>query len=366
MRTTGRQARAERQDNQVTGKQNGRRGSSRLALAALPLALFTAACSEDQPQNSLAPDGPIGERLDNLINPVFLIAGVMFLLVQGLVIFVAIKFRRRSEDDNPVQVHGNAKLELGWTIGPAVLMAGVGIFTLSNVFFLDRAADADDALQVNVIGHQWWWEYEYPDLGITTANELHIPAGEPVDLKLTSVDVIHNFWPPKLTGKIYAIPGRTNHMVIEAKAEDAGKTYWGQCAEYCGLSHANMRLRVVTHSPEDFEAWAEEQAKAAADVSTLSGDAAAGADLFRTKGCGGCHTVEGYTEGKVGPDLTHFTSRKVFAGAIFDNDEPTLRRWLRDPPGEKPMMPDDGIGMPNLNLTEDEITKLIAYLNSLK
>lgn len=338
----------------------------RLALAAVPLALLTAACSEQQPQNALSPDGPIAERLDNLINPVFAIAGLMFLLVQGLVVFVAIKFRRRSEDDAPKQVHGNPRLELGWTIGPAILMAGVGIFTLSNVFFLDRKAEADNALEINVIGHQWWWEYEYPDLGITTANELHIPAGQPVDINLTSVDVMHNFWPPKLAGKVYAIPGRVNHMVIEADAEDAGKTYWGQCAEYCGLSHANMRLKVVTHTPEDFEAWAEEQAKPAEEASSLTGDAAAGATLFRDKGCGGCHTVKGYTEGKVGPDLTHFKSRKVFAGAIFDNDEPSLRRWLRDPPKEKPMMPDDGIGMPNLNLSEDEITKLIAYLNSLK
>lgn len=339
---------------------------ARLSAVAVGLALFTAACSEKQPQNALDPEGPIAKRLDDLINPVFVVAAIVFVLVQGLIIVAAIKFRRRSDDDNPKQVHGNVKLEIAWSIGPAVLLTVIGVFTLSNLFFLDRQAKGAEVVNVKVIGHQWWWEYEYTDLGFTTANELHVPAGAAVNITLTSADVIHNFWPPKLTGKVYAIPGRLNHMVIETRAEDAGKTYWGQCAEYCGLSHANMRLKVVTHAPAEFAQWARDQAEAAAPISELTGEVAAGAELFRAKGCGGCHTVEGFTAGKVGPDLTHLQSRKVFAGAIFDLTEANLRRWLRDPPKEKPMMPNDGIGMPNLNLTEDEITKLIAYLDSLK
>jgi cytochrome c oxidase subunit II len=345
---------------------SGRSSRLRLMALAIGLALILAGCAEQQPQNALSPEGPIAERLDDLINPVFAVAGAVFLLVQGLIIAVILKFRRKGDDDAPKQVHGNVRLEIGWTIGPAILLAVVGIFTLSNLFFLDRDAEGADVVNVTVTGHQWWWEYEYTDLGITTANELHIPAGRAVNLKLESDDVIHNFWPPKLAGKVYAIPGRTNHMVIEAKAEDAGREFWGQCAEYCGLSHANMRLRVVTHTSDEFEQWAEQQAKPAADVSTLSGDAADGASIFRARGCGGCHTVEGYTKGAVGPNLTHFKSRSVFAGAIFDMTEPNLRRWLRNPPKEKPMMPQDGIGMPNLDLTEDEITKLIAYLDTLK
>ncbi|MDQ3946552.1 MAG: c-type cytochrome, partial [Actinomycetota bacterium] len=211
---------------------------------------------------------------------------------------------------------------------------------------------------------QWWWEYEYEAFNIVTANELHIPANQPVQLEITSADVIHNFWPPKLAGKVDAIPGRTNFMKLEA---DRPGDYSGQCAEYCGLSHANMRLRVVSHAPEDFRAWVRGQQQAAAPAAAGS-DAAAGAELFVFKGCTGCHTVAGLqgANGRVGPDLTHFASRDWFAGAIFETNEKNLRLWLRDPPGQKPMVPDNGQGMPNLGLTEEEITSLIAYLETLK
>jgi cytochrome c oxidase subunit 2 len=321
------------------------------------MAVLFAACGRtEMPQDALDPQGPVARKLDHLINPVFIIAGIVFVLVEALVVVFAIRYRRRSDDDAPVQVHGNARLELAWTIIPAALLFFVAIGTLTTIADINRAPKGD-VLHVKVTGHQWWWEYEYLDEGIVTANELHIPTGKLVAIDLTSADVIHAFWPPKLAGKLDAVPGRMNHMSLEA---DHPGTYYGQCGEFCGLAHADMRLRVVAHSPGDYARWVADNTQTP-DVPTGSDAAAAGATMFRQKGCASCHTVEGYSKGTVGPNLTHLQQRKVFAGAIFELNDENLRTWLRDPPGEKP-----GSIMPNLKLTEDEISKLIAYLDTLK
>ncbi|MEY2398751.1 MAG: cytochrome c oxidase subunit [Actinomycetota bacterium] len=336
-----------------------------LALAA---ALLLGACNKNvQPQNVLDPQAPIARQLDNLWNPVFAVAVVVFVLVESLVLIVVFRFRRRSDDDAPKQVHGNTKLELTWTAAPALVLAVVGFFTVINIGELDAYPKAGpNVMRVNVIGHQWWWEFDYPANGVATANELHIPVGKTIDVRITSADVIHSFWPPKLAGKLDAVPGRLNHMQIKTDPQDAGKTFWGQCAEYCGLSHANMRLKVVVHSPDSYADWLKGQQAPANLALPADGDAATGVSLFRAKGCGGCHTINGYTAGKVGPNLTHFMSRRVFAGAIFPNDVESLRAWLRNPPAMKPMMPNNGLGMPNLNLAENEISDLIAFLQTLK
>jgi cytochrome c oxidase subunit 2 len=190
----------------------------------------------------------------------------------------------------------------------------------------------------------------------STANEMHIPAGQKVELNLTSVDVIHNFWPPELAGKVYAIPGRHNHMVIEA---DHPGIFYGQCAEFCGTSHANMRLQIISDNAQDFQNWLQGQQQGPAQP---SGDAAlAGFQVFEQQGCAGCHSISGISSGAVGPNLTHFKSRSVFAGSIFENTDPNLRAWLRNPPGQKP-----GSVMPKLPLSDDDISKLIAYLDTLK
>ena len=380
------------------------------------LALVASACgSGEMPQDVLSNlDGQQARDVDRLWDIVFPIATVIFFLVQGLIVFVVWRFRARSDEDNPVQVHGNAKAEIGWTIAPALILAVVGVFTVVTVFDINERADASEVLSVNVIGHQWWWEYEYPEQAavenaFVTANELVIPTGQDVQLRLTSADVIHSFWPPKLAGKVDTVPGRTNYMKISA---DTPGDYSGQCAEYCGLSHANMRLRVIALEPAEFEEWVENQmdeaptaptttttttapttttteapggaAGAAAGRTTTTTepeepettpvgedeelDVANGASLFVAKGCSGCHTISGLegANGRIGPNLTHLYSRSTFAGAIFDLDDRNLRRWLRDPPGMKPMNPDNGQGMPNLGLSEDEITQLIAYLETLK
>ena len=343
--------------------------AGRLGLLAA-VALATSACAlrdDGLPQNALDPEGPVARQIDSLVSPVFAVAGFVFVLVQGLVLYAIFKFRARSDDEAPVQVHGNARAELTWTVIPAVALAVIGFLTVITIFDVhDRAEGADD-VRVKVTGHQWWWEYEYPDHGVITANELHIPTGRRVLIELTSADVIHNFWPPKLAGKIYAIPGRINHMELEA--DDPG-VYRGQCAEYCGLSHANMRLRVVAHESRDFDAWVADQKRSQASLQQLQATnpkAAEGAQVFQQRGCGGCHTVNGFegANGRVGPDLTHLQDREVFAGAIFDLNDRNLRRWLRDPPAEKPMDPTNNMGMPNLGLTEEDIGKLIDYLHTL-
>ena len=332
------------------------------------LGLLAAGCTSDTPQNALNPEGPFAQSVHDLIKPVFLIAAVVFVFVEGLIVYAVIRFRRRGEDERPEQIHGSTKFELAWTVVPALILVVVGVLTVSRIFYLDR--QFKDAMQVEVIGHQWWWEYNYKDASgktvVSTANELHIPVGRKVQLNLTSADVIHNYWPPKLAGKVYAIPGRQNHMTVQA---DRADFYYGECAEYCGLSHANMRLRVIAEEPAQFDRWmAANSVETAGTTFPLvgTGDAATASEeakgytLFLQKGCSGCHAVNQVARGAVGPNLTYFNSRATFAGAIFGNDDENLRAWLRDPPAEKP-----GSLMPKLNLGEGEITSLIAYLRTL-
>lgn len=368
------------------------------AALLVPFALALSACAENAPLDTLQPQGPEARTIDKLVDPVFAIAGVVFVLVQVGVLAIVWHFRKRGEDDGslPDQIHGNTKLELGWTILPAILLAGVGAASVLTIFDLDDRPD--DAMQVTVIGQQWWWEYRYDVDGdgeddIITAQDLVIPAGEPVTLTITSRDVIHSFWIPALNGKRDAVPGREHPLLIEA---DEPGVYRGQCTEFCGLSHAYMQMRVVALSPADYEAWQANQLEGA---EVPDGELAQqGMEAFRAA-CSQCHLVsgEGGNEEEyaaadgvalvsgAAPNLTHFASRGVFAGAIFDlwvdtdgsgEIEPDevgerlnradLIAWLRNPPGEKPMAADDGRGMPNLALTDVQIDALIAYLETLE
>ncbi len=320
--------------------------------------IVLAGCAENAPQDTLEPRGPVARQIDNLINPVFAIAGVVLVLVLGLAVYSVIRFRHREDAPEPVQIHGNTKLELTWTLIPAVILLAISVPTIATIF--DLSEEQDNSLQVTVIGHQFWWEYRYTDYGIVTANEMVIPTGRSVQITLEGdpTDVIHSFWIPPLGGKQDIVPGRTATMRFEA---DEPGTFLGQCTEFCGLSHANMRARAVAVTPAEFETWIREQQRPAAPVPTGTSDAAQGAQLFNAKGCGGCHTVQGITGGTLGPNLTHLQSRKTFAGSMFDLDRANLRRWLADPPAVKP-----GSKMPNLGLTETEINQLIAYMETLR
>jgi cytochrome c oxidase subunit II len=355
------------------------RRRSRVATSLLVVsATLLAACTgETVPQSALDPAGPFAQGPHDLIIPVMIIALVVFVLVQGLIVYSVIRFRTRKDDDGslPVQVHGNTRLEIFWTVIPALILAVIAVPTVQGIFEIMDEPD-EEFLTVEVIGHRWWFEYYYPDYDIYSANELVIPAGTPVRLQMTAADparateqgVIHSYWIPRLAGKQDLVPGQTTYLNLQA---DEPGYYLGQCAEYCGLSHVNMRARARALDAGAFEDWVTAQTTPA-EVPT-EGLAAEGRELFGDLGdrqaCAACHQVweEGSRNPNVGPDLTHLFSRDEFAGAIHDLTEENLRQWLRDPNSMKPMQYEvNGIGMPNLDLSEDEIDALVAYLMTLE
>ncbi len=360
-------------------------------LVLLGLALVLTACGA--PQSALEPHGPFAKVPDDLFRLVFWIAVVVFILVQTLIVVAIVRSHRAAKDPSlPVQVHGNTRLEIFWTVIPALILAGIAVPTVRSVFQLDKKPD--NAITIDVVGHRWWWEISYPENGgFKTANEFAIPTNRPVRLRMTSEEaggpanaVIHSFWVPKLAGKQDVVPGRITTLNIQA--DDPGR-YLGQCAEYCGLSHANMRVRVDAMPPDQFDQWVANMQQGAAKPEPGS-KAAEGEKLVVGGTCAACHTVRGAEVavadgstakalGNVGPDLTHLMTRREFAGATFDlyrqgpdgtfTDEPdveNLKKWLRDPVAMKPMRPAYGVGMPNLGLSEDEIDKIVAYLITLK
>jgi cytochrome c oxidase subunit 2 len=331
------------------------------------LVLLFAACSKVAPQDTLRPQGPVAQREADLIKPVFWIAGVVFVFVEGLILFISVKFRhRKGQDRAPTQVHGNKKLELTWTIIPTVLLAAIAVPTIGTILSLGQEPAKADRLDVRIIAHQWWWEVEYPDSRVVTANEIHIPTGKPIYFTLesrnttTEIPVIHSFWIPALGGKQDVVPGRINHLTLEA---DHPGEYLGQCAEFCGISHAYMRLKAFAMTPQDFDVWLQEQGRDAA--TPTDGLARQGMELFQQfpgGSCMACHALRGIqgAGARVGPDLTHIASRTTFAGAIVPFTTEKLTAWLDDPKSVKP-----GAKMPDYGLSPDEIRALVAYLESL-
>jgi cytochrome c oxidase subunit II len=324
-----------------------------MSVAIGGLALLLAACTQDYPYNSLAPEGPVADKQAELYWLVFWIAVGVFVIVEGLLVYALYRFRRRGPDDTPRQIHGNTRLEILWTIIPALLLAGVAVPTVGTIF--DLAQTPTDALEVRVTAHQWWWEVEYPSLDVVTANEIHVPTDQPVAFTLESKDVIHSFSVPRLAGKQDVIPGRTNTLTIVAPR--AG-TYFGQCQEFCGLSHAQMRFRVVAQEPGDFQAWVDGQRPPATSMpppeieNTVTGT------------CMSCHTITGVGESlgaRPAPDLTHLAGRETIAAGLLNNDPEDLARWLANPPGLKA-----GSKMPDYDLTDDQIDALVEYLQTLE
>lgn len=304
----------------------------------------------------LNPASSIAEHEAKLYNNILIMALVVFVFVEIGLIWVLIRDRKQKGDNTlPKQIYGNTKLEITWTAIPVlvtVVLFAMTVQTMKSVAAPEAAA-AD--INLHVIGHRWWWEFDYTDLGIKTANELHIPVGATVQLTLDSVDVIHSFWVPQLSGKTDVVPGQTNHMWLTA--DQTGK-FLGQCAEFCGTEHAMMRINVVVDSQEDFNAWVADQQKAAPQPQTEAEQA--GYKLISTL-CASCHSLDpAEPEAKVGPNLAHLYSRSTFAGATYDLNEENLRRWLRD---TQPMKPDNDM---NLKLTPQEIDELVAYLRLLK
>ncbi len=335
-----------------------------LAALAASAILITAACRGPFPQSTLSPTADLGFQIDSLFRLILWLAAAVFVVVETLLVYVAIRYRARPGQPPPARVHGHTLLEIAWTLAPAVILIIVAVPTIHTILRTQRAPAAD-ALEVSVIGHQWWWEYRYPASGVVTANELHLPVGKPVELALTSADVIHSFWAPRLGGKRDVVQGRTNR--IEFTPDSVG-VFLGQCAEFCGQSHANMGLRVVVEDSAAFAAWTAAQLKAPAVPDSLTGGPARqGFETFRklrepaSNSCIACHTIQGVSGGVLGPSLTHVGSRSTIAGATLPNTPEGLASWLRDPPGVKP-----GSKMPRIGLTEPEIAALVAYLQSLK
>jgi cytochrome c oxidase subunit 2 len=380
------------------------RGKAKWFAGALFLVLALAACRDNLPQSPLNPASPDAKTEFNLYSLVFWIAVVVFILVEGLLLLFIVKYRHKP-GRKASQVHGNTRLEIGWTIAPALLLAIIAVPTVTTIFALAQKPTGN-VLNVTVAGHQWWWEFDYPDAKVTTANELHIPIGRPVYIHLCSYGatgtseglpnptangtmpvgngpalgagtdcnanpgvpignaVIHSFWVPRLAGKEDVVPGQSNTLTIQA---DEPGTYLGQCAEYCAWSHAYMRFHVVAQTPDDYAAWvrAQQQEAATPAEGTL---AMKGAETFGAIGSGGgvgctaCHSISGTAaQSAGGPNLTHFASRECFAGCSLTRTDENIQTWLRDPAAVKP-----GAFMPNYHLTQDEITALVAYLQSLK
>jgi cytochrome c oxidase subunit 2 len=286
-----------------------------------------------------------------------IMAAVVFLIVEGGIIIAITRFRRRKDDvSEPTQVHGNVPLEIIWTAIPVVLVVILFIFTINTMNAIAAPVPSSGDIKVNIVGHQWWWEFDYPDLGIVTADELVIPAGTPVQITLTSVDVIHSFWIPQLAGKTDAVPGQINRMWISA---DQPGTFDGQCSEFCGIEHALMRERVVAVSPADFQAWVtQQQAVPAAPQTDL---AVQGAKLVTGGACAACHTITGTNaKGKVGPNLTHLFSRSTFAGASFPLNDANLTAWLTSNQAMKPG------NLMAITVPSSQISAVLAYLKTLK
>ena len=375
-----------------------------LALFASALLLVTG-CAADAELDTLQPQGPTARDIDKLLDPVLIIAYVVFFLVFGATIFIWWKFRDRHEDEVfPTQVHGNTKLEILWTIIPTLILAVVSVFTLITLSSVNSTetnevmvtVEEESVLwepEVVVVGQQWWWEFRYyfdgldgvdlsdarnlPPADIVTAGQLVMPTGQEIELSITSRDVIHSFWIPALNGKRDAAPGRVHPWKLEA---DEPGVYFGQCTEFCGLSHSRMRMQAIALEPEDFQTWVDQQLTDQ-DSDLIADEAVArGLTVFENQ-CARCHVVNGVNDetsigadlvSNAAPNLTHFMSRTTYAGGIFNLYEPDgtidrtqLEAWIRNAPAEKPAYAEGRRGMPALGLSEDEIDDVVAYLETL-
>jgi len=328
----------------------------RLWLAATALAI--SGCGGPFPQSTLQPRSDFARATDVLFTDIFWWATGVFLVVETLLVVALIRFRHREGRAAPKPTHGHTLMEIAWTLAPAAILVFVAVPTVRTIFATAGEAPAD-ALKVDVIGHQWWWEFRYPELALVTANELHVPLGRALQLSITSADVIHAFWAPSLGGKRDAIPGHVNRIAF--RATDLGD-YSGQCAEFCGASHANMRLRVVVDSDSGFGRWATGQLAGPA-APTPGTPAEQGKAVYARSACIGCHTIQGVSPGVIGPNLTHVGSRTTLASGLFPNDSAHLAGWIADAPALKP-----GSLMMRMKppLSDADIAGVVAYLESLQ
>lgn len=318
--------------------------------------LFAAGCGPGTPQAVFAPASDFAGVVGDLFSQIIWWALGVFVVVEGLLVYVLVRFRHREGNEEAAQFRGNTLLEIGWTLAPAVILTLIAVPTVRTIFQVDRPPPgAEDMLTVQVTAHQWWWEFEYPELGVTTANELHVPADRKVQLEMSSADVIHSFWVPRIGGKRDVLPGKTTRLWFTV---DTAGVYPGQCAEFCGTSHALMRMLLVAQDSADFRRWVREMREPARPPTDSL--ARAGRRTFM-RVCIACHTVRGTpARGTIGPDLTHVDDRRTIAAGVMENTPENMARWLRHPQEIKPA---NEMRIPDLS--EAQIRALVAYLNTL-
>jgi cytochrome c oxidase subunit 2 len=373
----------------ILGSPAGRRFGRVASTLSLMLA---AGCQLEYPQSALHPKGEFARITDAVFMQTVWWAVLVFVLVQGALLYAMVRFRGRPGDAEPNQIHGNTTLEIVWTIIPAVILAVIAVPTVKAIF-KTYEIPGDNPLTVEVIGHQWWWEFRYPEYKLTTANELHVPVNRTVHLRMGSADVLHSFWVPQFAGKRDVFPNRETRLWFIA--EEVGN-YPAQCAEFCGIQHGKMAYRVVASEPGDFDGWVAKMktfaapppppAPAAKDtvrkntvrkdtVRTTSAGAsvkppapqepagAEGQKLFLAKGCVGCHSLVAFNapKGMLGPNLANIGARSWIAAGTLPNTDENLAHWIRVPQEVK-----HGVLMPNLGLSENEAKSIAAYLRTIR
>jgi cytochrome c oxidase subunit II len=367
---------------------------ARLVTALPLLVLVLASCSpEHYPQTTLLPRGDFARIADDLLDTTVKWALLVFVLVEGVLLYAIFRFRGKPGDPEPNQTHGNTTVEIIWTVIPALILAAIAVPTVRAIF-QTNATPVGDVLTIEVVGHQWWWEFRYPESNVTTANEIHVPVGRTVSLRMASADVIHSFWVPQFAAKRDVFANRESRMWFKAEVEG---DYPAQCAEFCGIQHGRMAYRIKAQKPEEFDAWLAHMKtlgpKPAAGARTSGGAAsaeksvgvrtasqgasvqqpgaqqggrqdpqyAAGEKLFASKGCVACHSLQAVNapKGMVGPNLANVGARSYIAAGTLKNTDANLARWIRDPQGVK-----KGVLMPNLGITEADAQALVAFLRA--
>lgn len=334
-------------------------------LAAFFLLLLPCIAFADGPQSTpsiFAPASTPASDIEGLAIFALSVVGGIFIVVGGMLAYVVIRYRDRHPEDKhePAQIFGSNQIELAWTVIPILIVVVLFLTTARMIFAIQDAPKPPSALNVTVVGHQFWWEYRYPKLGIVTANELHVPvsndeAPRPSYLRLLSADVVHSFWVPQLAGKTDVIPNHPNDTWIDPHHPGL---YVGQCAQFCGVEHAKMLLRVYVDTPQQFAAWVKNQQKPAVEDPSV----AAGRHIFETQACMNCHTIRGtVATGRFGPDLTHLMSRDTIASGAVPLTRANLRQWIEEPDSLKP-----GALMPAMKLTDKQLDELTDYLETLK
>jgi len=347
-----------------------KKSSTMRVLAKAILLLFWSAmavCASDRKSSSphgtniFAPASTPAKSIADLSVFVLATTGIILVVVFVLLVYSVVKFRGRAKDAGrePAQVYGSTQIELAWTIIPILIVVVLFLATARVIHAIQDAPEPANAVDVTVIGHQYWWEFRYPKLGIVTANELHIPVSDsshstPTFLQLLSADTDHSLWVPELAGKTDLIPNHPNRMWMDPQRTGV---FLGQCAQYCGTQHAKMLLRISVDGPEDFAAWVRAQQKPAVE----DGSAIAGRRVFEGNACMNCHRVDGASaDGRFGPDLTHLMSRATIAAGAAENTHDNLRLWIQDPSAIKP-----GSLMPAMKLSDADLNAVVSYMETL-